>query len=124
MPARILVVDDEPDVADLVATALQTAGFEVTAVTSGQAALEQLAAQPPYQVVVCDLVMPGVDGIAVYRAVQAAPAPRPAMLFLTGYGDARAREAASQAPEALTLAKPFDITVLRETVARLIAATQ
>jgi DNA-binding response OmpR family regulator len=114
---RILVVDDEPDVTELVAIALQE--FEVEAVHSGRAALDRLAAQP-YDLVICDLVMPTVDGRAVYRAVQERPGPRPRVLFLSGYHDAGGHEDFLRATGAATMPKPFDIDALRGTVRRLL----
>jgi hypothetical protein len=44
-------------------------------------------ASEAYDLIICDLVMPDVDGIAVYRAVQQRPEPHPPMLFLSGYYD-------------------------------------
>jgi len=56
----------------------------VETVHGGRAALEQLATAP-YDLVICDLVMPDVDGLAVYRAIQRAGDPHPLVLFLSGY---------------------------------------
>jgi two-component system OmpR family response regulator len=117
---RILVVDDEPDVADVIATALQSAGFEVVTVHGGRAALEELAAHP-YGLVVCDLVMPEVDGAAVYRAVQEGPEPRPAVLFLTGYHDAGSRQAFLREAGVPRMPKPFEVDVLQATARRLLS---
>ena len=83
---RILVVDDEPAVAELVEVVLQGDGYEVETVPSGRAALERLP-QTTYDLIVCDLHMPEVDGMDVYRAVQERLAAPPAMLFLSGFHD-------------------------------------
>lgn len=121
MPSqRILVVDDEPDVADVIAAVLHSAGFEVVTVHGGRAALEELAAHP-YGLVVCDLVMPEIDGAAVYRAMQARPEPRPAILFLTGYHDASSREAFLREAGVPRLPKPFEVDALQATVKRLLS---
>lgn len=82
-PHRILVVDDDPDVAELVVLVLQRDGFEVEAVYSGREALERLAAQS-YALIICDLVIPEMNGVEVYRALQHRPEPHPRMLFLSG----------------------------------------
>jgi CheY-like chemotaxis protein len=116
---RILVIDDEPDVADLVAIVLRRNGFEVEIVHSGAAALERLAAEP-YGLIICDLVMPGMNGIAVHRAVQQRPEPRPLMLFLSGYYDAGPYEGFLRASGVPTMPKPFDVEVLRATVLRML----
>lgn len=116
---RILVVDDDPDVADLVALVLRKDGFTVETVHSGPAALEHLTAEP-YDLVVCDLVMPVMNGMAVYRAVQERPEPRPSMLFLSGYHDAGGYEGFLREARMPTMPKPFDVEVLRATVRRLL----
>lgn len=116
---RILVIDDEPDVAELVAVVLQRNGFEVEIVHSGAAALERLGAEP-YDLIICDLVMPGTNGIAVHRAVQQRPEPRPPMLFLSGYYDAGGYEGFLRESGVPTMPKPFDVEVLRATVLRIL----
>lgn len=116
---RILVVDDEPDVADIVAAILGPAGFEVETVYGGRAALEQLAAEP-YDLVICDLVMPEVDGVSVYRAIQKMGESRPLVLFLSGYHDAGDYETFLREASVPTAPKPFDVDDLRRTVKRLL----
>jgi two-component system cell cycle sensor histidine kinase/response regulator CckA len=81
--------------------------------------VDRLAAQP-YDLVVCDLVMPTVDGRAVYRAVQERPRPRPRVLFLSGYYDAGGHEDFLRETGAATMPKPFEINALRGTVRRLL----
>jgi len=123
MPAhRILVVDDEPDVAELVTLVLQRDGFEVDAVHSGHAALERLGQGPPYDLIVCDMVMPDMDGAALYRAVQQRDAPRPRLLFLSGYYDAGGYEQFLRAAGVPTVTKPFDVAGLKAAVRRLLEA--
>lgn len=116
---RILVIDDEPDVAELVALILRRNGFDVEIVHSGAAALERLAAGP-YDLIICDLVMPAMNGASVYRAVQKHPRPRPLMLFLSGYHDAGGYEGFLRESGVPTMPKPFDVDVLRATVVRML----
>jgi len=124
MPShRILVVDDEPDVAELVMLVLQRDGFEVDAVHSGRDALARLAAAQPYDLVVCDMVMPDMDGAALYRAMQQGPEPHPRLLFLSGYYDAEGYEEFLRAAGVPTVTKPFDVDRLKATVRRLLGAT-
>jgi two-component system, OmpR family, alkaline phosphatase synthesis response regulator PhoP len=61
---RILVVDDEKDIAELLRVNLERAGFATDTVHTGEEALEQAFASPP-DLVVLDLMLPGLDGIAV-----------------------------------------------------------
>ena len=67
--ARVLVVDDEPKIADLVSAMLQGAGFEVDRASSGTAALRRTA-DTHFGAIVSDLRMPDIDGAALWRAVQ------------------------------------------------------
>jgi DNA-binding response OmpR family regulator len=64
--ARILVVEDEPSIREVVSLYLRRAGYQVTVVPDGQAALESLSAQLP-DLVVLDLMLPGVDGLEITR---------------------------------------------------------
>ncbi len=117
--ARILVVDDEPDVRELVELLLAGPSRQIDGVDGGRAALERLAARP-YDLIVSDLRMPEVDGIQIYRAIQARPAPRPALLFMSGFTNAAEfvpflREAGTP-----VVAKPFDVPELRRVVAGLL----
>ncbi len=117
--SRILVVDDDADVRELIELALSS-GHEVDSVESGRAALEQLA-QHAYDLIVCDLDMPDVDGRAIYRAIEQTPPPRPAVLFVTGYADAGPYEEFLRTVPVTVVGKPFDINALRETVSRLLS---
>ncbi len=120
--ARILVVDDEPDVAEIVTILLRKAGHRVDAVHGGRAAIERLEAES-YDLVMCDLVMPEVNGMAVYRAVQQRPEPRPRMLFLSGYYDAGGYEQFLDETHVPTVPKPFDFVALPEAVARVLGSS-
>jgi two-component system NtrC family sensor kinase len=120
--ARVLVVDDEPVMRELIEVTLEDAGHAVESVESGRAALELLA-QHAYDLIVCDLHMPDRDGPAVYRAIERRPPPRPAFLFVTGYADGGPYEEFIRATQAPVMIKPFGIDVLRETVSRLLGGS-
>jgi DNA-binding response OmpR family regulator len=70
MPERILVVEDEPAIAEAVEYALEAEGFEVDAVSGGEAALSAVAEQP-YDVLILDLMLPGLSGLEVCRRLRA-----------------------------------------------------
>ncbi len=116
---RILVVDDDADVREALKLALADLGYDVDSIDGGRAALEQLA-QHPYDLVVCDLHMPDRDGPAVYRELARRPAPRPSVVFVTGYADAGPYEDFVRTTQVPVLVKPVDIDVLRETVRRVL----
>ena len=109
--ARILVVDDQEEVAELVQAVLTDAGHAAKAVYSGQAAVDQLK-RAVYDLVVCDVRMPEVDGRVISRAIAQLVAPRPAVLFITGYGDSPIESEFLQTTAAVALAKPLGIDEL------------
>jgi len=69
MAPRILVVDDEPELADTLTIIFQRAGYAATAVYSAEEALTFFAASPP-ALAVMDVVMPGMDGIALAKRIR------------------------------------------------------
>jgi two-component system, OmpR family, response regulator RegX3 len=69
MRERILIVEDEPAIADAVEYALKAEGFDVEAVDDGNAALAQARARP-YDLLVLDLMLPGLSGIEVCRQLR------------------------------------------------------
>jgi DNA-binding response OmpR family regulator len=109
--ARILVVDDQEEVAELVQAVLVHAGHAAEAVYSGQAALDRLK-RTAYDLVVCDVRMPEVDGKAVSGAIARLMPPRPVVLFMTGYGDSPVESEFLQTTAAVVLAKPLGIDEL------------
>src|SRR5881296_3185582 len=79
--ARVLVVDDEESITDLVATALRYVGFEVAVVTTGRQALATATAFRP-ELVVLDVMLPDLDGFEVTRRLRA-DGVRVPIVFLT-----------------------------------------
>ena len=112
--ARLLVVDDEPNILELLATSLRFAGFEVTTATNGREALAAARRSRP-DLVVLDVMMPDMDGFDVVRRMRGEGATVP-VLFLT------ARDATEDKVRGLTsggddyVTKPFS---LEELVARI-----
>ncbi|RKH03248.1 response regulator [Corallococcus sp. CA053C] len=81
---RVLIVDDEPRLAQSMRLLLEPF-HDVVTVTSGEDALERVAEGEPFDVVLCDLQMPGMDGIAVYRRlVEDAPSLVARLVFISG----------------------------------------
>ena len=82
--ARILLIDDEGDVLAVLMRALQGAGFQVDAVSSGQAALACLA-EVNYDLVLCDIQMPGLNGAEIYELTRQRREPQAhRFVFVTG----------------------------------------
>ncbi len=81
---RVLVVDDDPAVGDVVARYLLAAGYHVDVLADGQLALDAALEHPP-DLLVLDLMLPGLDGLEVFRRLRAA-APVP-VVMLTAMGE-------------------------------------
>ncbi len=117
---RILVVDDEP----LVGTVLRRTltDHEVTVVGSAHAALERLAAGEPYDVVLSDLVMPGMSGMDLYRELARRDPPvARRIVFLTGGAFTPAAQDFLTREQVECVEKPFELEALRSLVARRVA---
>ncbi len=101
---RVLVVDDEPSLADLIRTGLTYEGFAVTVAADGPSALN-LARQTLPHVVVLDWMLPGLDGVTVCRQLRAASDV--SILMLTAKGELQDRVAGLDAGADDYLVKPF-----------------
>lgn len=71
--ARIALVEDEPDIAEVLRFNLAKAGFEVDVIPRGDLALDEVRRRPP-QLILLDLMLPGLDGLEVTRALKRDPA--------------------------------------------------
>ena len=115
--ARVLVVDDEPRLGKLASEMLELDGHEVIRAGGGREALVRLAAER-FDVVVTDLRMPEVDGLAVLRAARALQAA-PEVVLMTAFGTAEIAVEAMRAGAADYVTKPFSMDELRLRVRRL-----
>jgi two-component system, cell cycle response regulator CpdR len=112
--ARILVAEDESAVSAFVTRALSYKGHEVTAVPDGLAALSALRAGS-FDLLLTDIVMPGMDGIALaLKASRDWPAMR--ILLMTGYAAERQRAHNLEALIHRVIAKPFTLAEICEAV--------
>jgi len=91
-PTKVVIIEDNQDAAEVLALSLQTQGYSTAVAHSGPAGL-LLVEQTRPDVVLCDLGLPGMDGIEVCRRVrQLAPEAQPVMVALTGWGMQKDRE--------------------------------
>ncbi|PKO71484.1 MAG: two-component system response regulator GlrR [Betaproteobacteria bacterium HGW-Betaproteobacteria-14] len=111
---RVLAVDDDPDLLRLLSLRLKSAGFEVATANGGAQALAALAASRP-QVVLTDLRMAGMDGIALFEAV-CREYPGLPVIILTAHGTIPDAVAATQRGVFGYLEKPVDAQRLAETI--------
>lgn len=104
---RVLVVDDEASIRDLLAKTLALAEYEVDLVPDGRSALERLRIMP-YDLLITDLKMPGVDGLTVIREARRLRADIP-VIIITGFStEASAIEAVNLGVSGY-LTKPFRV---------------
>jgi len=120
MGAKILVVDDEPSLADTLAAIFQRAGYTAAAVYSGEEALAFVAAHQP-SLVVTDVIMAGMDGIALAKIIQTS-CPSCRVLLFSGNADTQELlEAAQQEGHSFeVLAKPITPPQILAKVASLL----
>jgi two-component system OmpR family response regulator len=112
-PSRVLVVDDDPTVSEVVARYLERDGYAVETVADGRTALDRALAEPP-DLVILDLMLPGIDGLEVCRRLRAlAPVP---IVILTARGQENDRIVGLDLGADDYVAKPFST---KELVARV-----
>jgi PAS domain S-box-containing protein len=118
--AAVLVVEDEAALGAAVAEALGDAGFAVERAGDGLEALERVRRQP-FDLIVCDLKMPRLDGAAFYRELEAAnPSMTRRILFVTGDVAGTDAERFLESSGCRWLAKPFRLRDLLRTAGEMI----
>jgi DNA-binding response OmpR family regulator len=104
---HVMLIEDEPNIAEALRFLLARDGWQVSTVADGAVAMAEVAAQTP-DVLVLDLMLPGVSGLDLLRQLRAAAATAALpILMLTAKGQGRDREAALQAGVTRFMTKPF-----------------
>ena len=116
---RVLVIDDDEALRELVIRVVKQAGYQVDAVSDGQAGLERLA-ERSYDVILSDVRMPGMDGIAFYQEVRRRYPPQADRIILVA-----AHVQLDQYKEFMTvrapiLQKPFTLGEFHAALARML----
>jgi excisionase family DNA binding protein len=104
---RILVVDDEASIRDLLAKTLALAEYDVDVAPDGRTALERMRVQQ-YDLLIADLKMPGIDGLSVIREAKRYKADLP-VIIITGYSTESAAIEAVNLGVSGYLTKPFRV---------------
>ncbi|HXS26948.1 MAG TPA: CheR family methyltransferase [Steroidobacteraceae bacterium] len=118
---RVLVVDDNPDIAESTSLVLKLAGYEVKTALSGQDAIDVAASFQP-EIVLLDIGMPGLDGYAVARRLRGEPKLKNALLIaVSGYGTAADHARTKQAGFDRHLVKPVEPVALQQLLGDLTA---
>jgi CheY-like chemotaxis protein len=118
-PMDILIVDDEPDLAEVIRSVLETEGYTCRVASDGRHAIEEVARARP-RLVLMDMLMPIMNGWECARELRASYGPGLAIVVMTAAEHARARADAALADEVLT--KPFELDELFRVVARYVPA--
>ena len=118
--AHILVADDERAVREFVCRALRHDGYQVTGVEDGLQALSALA-EHDFDLLLSDIVMPGLDGIALALRV-ARDRPGLPVLLMSGYSVERERAHGLETLTSEVITKPFTLQKLVDTVRHALAA--
>ena len=116
--ARILVVDDESSIRDLLAKTLALAEYDVDTAADGRAALERLRLYP-YDLLIADLKMPGLDGLSVIREAKRLKSNMP-VIIITGYSTETAAIEAVNLGVSGYLTKPFRVPQVLAAAAKAI----
>jgi two-component system cell cycle response regulator CpdR len=118
-PTRILLAEDDDSLRNFLTRALERAGYEVVSCPDGESAVDEL--DTPFDVLLTDIVMPGIDGIEVAR-IAASRQPQLRIMFITGFA-AVALSAGDRAPAgAKVLSKPVHLREIVAEVERMVAA--
>jgi two-component system chemotaxis response regulator CheY len=115
---RVLAVDDSSVIREILIASLEAAGYSVEAVASGQAALAA-ATRESFDAVILDVDMPGIDGLAVGRALRGDPRTRQSMIAMHTSLDEADVRTGFDGYDAF-LPKPCDARLLGEFVGRMI----
>jgi two-component system NtrC family sensor kinase len=106
MLKKIAVVDDCQDTLNILGVFLKKAGFRVQVEKTGQGALQKIKEDPP-DLILLDMMMPGMDGLEVCRVLKADPQVKDIPIFMfSGAADPSAQEKALQAGVIRFIAKP------------------
>ena len=115
--SRILVVDDEPDVASTIRAILVHEGFDVETAENGRQALDLLVCGPRFDLVMTDMRMPEMDGLELLRQVRHLRENLP-VIVLTGYASEKDGLEALDEGASDYISKPFKAKALMEVVRR------
>lgn len=123
-PARILLVDDDPMITQLIIDMLSLDGYGVDTAPNGIVALEKIEGRR-YDLILTDLHMPEMDGAGLYRELAKRQThPRQKIIFLTGTAGTSEAHRLVQETGLPLLRKPFNVVELLELVRKVLGAAQ
>lgn len=116
---RVMVIEDEPTIRLVLEELLSDEGYEVTAFADGETGLQRLAGGPPPDVLLVDLLMPGISGKAVVSAVRRDPRLERLQIVLVTGAVRDDRVFPPDGTYQAIISKPFELDDLLDTVAGL-----
>lgn len=122
MATRVLITEDEPNIAESLTFTLNREGYDVSTVLDGEAALQRLRSDPP-DIMILDVMLPRLNGFEVLKLVKADPALKALpVMILTAKGQAHDRRMAEEIGASAFITKPFSNRDIIEQVGRLARA--
>ena len=122
MPVRVLIAEDEANIAEALRFILGREGYEVACVVDGESALRRLRSDPP-DVLMLDVMLPGMNGFEVLKSVRAdAALSALPVVILTAKTQAQDRRLAEELGAQAYIAKPFSNREIVDQLRRLTAA--
>lgn len=119
--ANILLAEDDTSLRTFVAAALEKSGHKVMACSDGSEALTALESGEFYDLLLTDIVMPGMDGLEL-SAKAGAISPKTKVMFITGFAAMALGDADPKNPKVRVISKPFHLGKLIEEVNRILSA--
>ncbi len=116
---RILIVDDEPEIREILSEDLKAKGYEVLESSSGNDAILIYDSNPDIDIIISDIVMADGDGLQLLDHVKSNNLEKPAVILISAYADDTLEETYDRGAEAF-FPKPFDRQALFETVDRIL----
>lgn len=119
MATRILITEDEPNIVESLTFILNRAGYDVSSVADGEAAMRRLRSDPP-DIMVLDLMLPKLNGFEVLKLVKSDPLLKSLpVVILTAKGQTHDREMAEEIGANAFVTKPFSNRDIIEQIRKL-----
>lgn len=117
--ADILIVDDDPAILKFLTGALEKSGHQITSCEDGTAALELLQSGVTFNLLISDVIMPGIDGIELSRHASALD-PALKIMFMTGFSAVALGDKNPETTSNKVMSKPFHLNELVARVAEIL----
>lgn len=119
--SRILVADDDPDLLDTIALALERLGAEVARAESSAELIEQLAGEGPFALIVTDISMPWISGLQAMHSARTAGVGTPTIVMTGMRDESIADQVSTLGQNAVLLRKPFELHELESAASKLLS---